>query len=134
MPRPPRKRTVEFVPEINYFKPAGVPLRQLEEVVLTVEELEAIRLKDTEGLDQHQAAERMNVSRSTFQLTLTTAREKISHALVSGKAIRIEGGIYQVKDRGRGKGYGQGQGKGQGQGERNRHQGSHGPGGPMDSE
>ncbi|ACB85982.1 DUF134 domain-containing protein [Natranaerobius thermophilus] len=98
MPRPPRKRTVEFVPEINYFKPAGVPLRELQEEVLNVDELEAVRLKDIEGLDQQDAAKKMNVSRSTFQLILTNAREKISKALVSGKAIRIEGGIYQVRD------------------------------------
>ncbi len=128
MPRPPRKRTVEFVPEVNYFKPAGIPLRKLEEVVLSVEELEAIRLKDTEGLDQHQAADRMNVSRSTFQLTLTSAREKVSHALVQGKAIRIDGGTYQVKSREKGHAKGSGKDHNQSPGKGPGPQGGHGTG------
>lgn len=93
--RPPKWRHVEFVPDITYFKPAGVPLRQLEEVVLTVEELEAIRLKDLEGLEQEPCAERMNISRPTFVRIINTARRKLAEALVKGKAIRIEGGNYQ---------------------------------------
>lgn len=95
MPRPPKWRIVEFLPDVTYFKPAGVPLRQLEEVILTVEELEAIRLKDLEGLEQEECAERMGISRPTFFRIINSARSKIADALVKGKAIRIEGGKYQ---------------------------------------
>ncbi|AEE90456.1 conserved protein of unknown function [Tepidanaerobacter acetatoxydans Re1] len=95
MARPPKWRHVEFIPDITYFKPAGVPLRQLDEVVLTVEELEALRLKDLEGLEQEPCAERMNISRPTFIRIINSARTKVAEALVKGKAIRIEGGTYQ---------------------------------------
>ncbi|MBM7854620.1 putative DNA-binding protein (UPF0251 family) [Desulfohalotomaculum tongense] len=95
MPRPPKCRRVEFVPEITYFKPAGVPLLNLEEMALTVEELEAIRLKDLEGLEQEVCAERMQVSRPTFHRILAAARNKVAQALVQGKAIRIEGGNFR---------------------------------------
>ena len=61
------------MPEVTYFKPAGIPLRVLEEVCLSVEEAEAIRLKDLEGLDQEQCAEGMNISRPTFQRVLGSA-------------------------------------------------------------
>ena len=93
--RPTKWRHVEFLPDITYFKPAGVPLRQLDEVVLTVEELEALRLKDLEGLEQEPCAERMNVSRPTFVRIINSARNNVAEALVKGKAIRIEGGTYQ---------------------------------------
>lgn len=96
MPRPPKWRHVEFVPDTTYFKPVGVPLKDLEEVVLAVEELEALRLKDIEGLEQEQCAERMNVSRPTFVRIINAARRKVAEALVNGYAIRIEGGNYQV--------------------------------------
>lgn len=96
MSRPPKCRRVEFMPELTYFKPAGVPMRELEEVCLTVEELEAIRLKDLVGLEQEQCAERMGVSRPTFHRILTAARSKVARALVEGKAIRVEGGHFQV--------------------------------------
>ena len=87
---------VEFLPSVTYYKPAGVPLRELEEVNLTVEELEALRLKDLEGLEQVQCADQMGVARTTFQRILYAARAKIAEALVEGKAIRIEGGRYVV--------------------------------------
>jgi len=96
MPRPPKLRRVEFMPQVAVFKPAGVSLRDLEEEVLTVEELEAIRLKDLEGLEQEQCAVRMQVSRPTFQRVLSLAREKVARALVEGKAIRFEGGTYRL--------------------------------------
>lgn len=94
MPRPPIRRYVEHLPHVTHFKPAGVPLRQLEEVELTVDELEALRLKDLEGLEQEEAAERMGVARTTFRRVLVSARSKVAQALVEGKAIRIEGGPY----------------------------------------
>ena len=96
MPRPTKCRRVAFVPEVTYFKPAGIPLRVLEEVCLSVEEAEAIRLKDLEGMEQEQCAEKMNISRPTFQRVLVSARQKIAGALLNGKAIRIEGGNFEM--------------------------------------
>jgi len=96
MPRPPKCRRVAFLPNVTYFKPAGIPLRALEEVRLSVEEAEAIRLKDLEGFEQEQAAERMNISRPTFQRVLASARQKIGDALLNGRAIRIEGGSFEM--------------------------------------
>lgn len=96
MPRPLKCRRVAFMPEINFFKPAGIPLRALEEVRLTVEEAEAIRLKELEGLEQEAGAEKMNISRPTFQRILASARQKMADALLNGKAIRIEGGNFKV--------------------------------------
>jgi predicted DNA-binding protein (UPF0251 family) len=84
------------MPGITYFKPAGIPLRALEEIYLTVEEAEAIRLKDLEGLEQEEGAEKMNISRPTFQRVLASARQKIAEAILNGKAIRIEGGNFEV--------------------------------------
>lgn len=96
MPRPPKHRRVEYLPEVTFFKPAGIPMRELDEVVLSVEELEAIRLKDLCGLEQNACAERMDVSRPTFQRVLTSARSKVAEGLVNGKAIRVEGGTYRL--------------------------------------
>jgi len=87
---------VAFLPNVTYFKPAGIPLRALEEVRLPVEEAEAIRLKDLEGLEQEQGADRMNISRPTFQRVLASARQKIADALLNGKAIKIEGGSFEM--------------------------------------
>ena len=96
MSRPSKRRCVASLPGVTYFKPAGVPLRLLEEVRLSVEEAEALRLKEIEGLEQRQGATRMNVSRPTFQRILASARQKVANALLSGKAIRIEGGNYEL--------------------------------------
>ena len=96
MARPFRCRRVAFMPGVTYFKPAGIPLKDLEEVRLSVEEAEAVRLKELEGLDQKQGAEKMNISRPTFQRVLALARKKMADALLNGKAIRIEGGNFEV--------------------------------------
>lgn len=96
MTRPPKIRRVEFMPQVNYFKPAGIPRKDLEEVILAVEELEAIRLKDLEGLEQEEAAERMQISRPTYQRILVLAREKVADALINGKALRVEGGAFKL--------------------------------------
>jgi predicted DNA-binding protein (UPF0251 family) len=96
MPRPLKCRRVAFLPNVTYFKPAGIPLRALEEVQLSVEEAEAIRLKDIEGLEQEEGAERMNISRPTFQRVLASARQKMADALLNGKAIRIGGGSFEM--------------------------------------
>ncbi|MGB9678489.1 MAG: DUF134 domain-containing protein [Thermoanaerobacteraceae bacterium] len=100
MPRPPKCRWVQGEPDITYFKPMGVPMHLLEEVILTVEEFEAIRLKDLEGLEQEDCADRMKVSRPTFFRIIMSAREKIADALVNGKAIKVEGGNYKIYEGG----------------------------------
>jgi len=94
--RVPKWRCVASIPEITYFKPAGIPARILEEVCISVEEAEAIRLKDLEGLEQEECAQRMNISRSTFHRVLGEARSKLADALLKGKAIRIEGGNFEM--------------------------------------
>ncbi len=96
IPRRRKRCWVEFLPEATFYKPAGVPLRELEEVTLSVEELEAIRLKDLDGLDQEQCAEQMGIARTTFQRHLYAAHAKIADALVKGKALRIEGGEFET--------------------------------------
>lgn len=89
-------RRVSMMPTVTYFKPAGSPMHKLEEVRLLVEEAEAIRLKDLEGSEQEECAQKMNISRSTFSRLLDTARQKIADALLNGKAIRIEGGNFEM--------------------------------------
>jgi len=96
MGRPPKCRRVAFLPEATYFKPSGIPLRVLNEVRLSVEEAEAIRLKDLEGLEQEECARRMSVSRTTFARVLNSARQKMADVLLNGKALRIEGGNFEV--------------------------------------
>ena len=92
MSRPRRCRRVGFPPKVTYFKPAGVRMIELEDSVLTVDEYEAVRLKDLLGLSQEEAAKKMNISQPTFHRLILSARKKISDAIVNGKAIRIEGG------------------------------------------
>jgi predicted DNA-binding protein (UPF0251 family) len=92
MSRPPCCRRVSGKPGASLYQPAGIPARVLEEILMTLDELESIRLADLEGLYQEQAAERMEVSRATFGRILETAHRKIAGALIQGKALRIEGG------------------------------------------
>jgi uncharacterized protein len=89
MPRPRLYRKIKFEPDVTYFKPRGVPLRFLEVMHLTLEEVEALRLKNVEDLDQIECAKKMNTSQSTFQRILSSAYKKISTALIEGKAIEI---------------------------------------------
>jgi len=89
MPRPRLCRRIDFSPNVRYFKPQGIPLRELEEIELTLEELEALRLKNVEGLEQIEAAKKMKTSQSTFQRILALAYKKIAKALIEGKAIKI---------------------------------------------
>jgi predicted DNA-binding protein (UPF0251 family) len=96
MSRPVKCRRVCFLPGVTYFKPAGIPMRFLSEICLSLEEAESIRLKDLENLDQKQCAEHMNISRPTFQRVLISARKKIADVLLNGKAIRIAGGNYET--------------------------------------
>ena len=96
MPRPRLCRRVRLKPNITYFKPAGVRMVDLQETVLAVDEYEAVRLKDLEGLEQEEAAKKMNISQPTFHRLVLSARKKIADALINGKAIRIEGGNYRI--------------------------------------
>ncbi len=83
-------RRIRFNPHIRYFKPRGIPLKSLLEVELTVEEVEALRLKNIENLKQVECALKMNTSQSTFQRILSSAYKKISEAIIKGKAIKIK--------------------------------------------
>jgi predicted DNA-binding protein (UPF0251 family) len=89
MPRPRLCRRIRFNPKVTYFKPQGIPLRFLEVVELTIEEAEALRLKNMEDFDQIEAAKKMNTSQSTFQRILSSAYKKVTEALIEGKAIKI---------------------------------------------
>ena len=91
MARPRLFRKIMFNPEIVYFKPRGVPMMDLLEVVLQIDEYEAIRLKDLEGMEQSECAKKMKISQPTFHRLVISARKKIADAIVNGKAIKIEG-------------------------------------------
>jgi uncharacterized protein len=97
--RPVKCRHVQCKPEAVYFKPRAVPLCDLEELALTYDELEALRLADLDGLYQEDAATSMRISRQTFGNIIKSARKKVADALVNGKAIRIEGGVCSVEKR-----------------------------------
>ena len=96
MPRPLCPRRVDAHPPSTYFKPRGVPVSELEETVLSVDELEALRLADLEGLYHEEAAARMNVSRATFGRIVEAARRKVAEVLVRGRALKIEGGAVEM--------------------------------------
>ena len=97
MARPFKCRFVEHEPGVTYFKPRGIPLIELEEIVLTLDEFEAIRLADMEGLYQEDAAEKMKVSRQTFGNIIHSAHAKIAETIVKGKALKIEGGVCKME-------------------------------------
>jgi predicted DNA-binding protein (UPF0251 family) len=94
--RRPCCKRVEEMPGVTYFKPRAVPMSVLEEVTLSVEELESLRLAHKEGLYQQAAAAKMGVSRATFGRVLDAAHRKVTEALVDGCALRIEGGSYST--------------------------------------
>lgn len=96
MARPRNCRRVRALPGSEYFKPRGIPLSMLEEITLSVDEFEAIRLADLENLYQEQAAAKMKISRPTFGRIIASAHEKVAEALVKGKALKIEGGDFEV--------------------------------------
>jgi uncharacterized protein len=96
MPRPLKCRFVQSKPNVTYFKPRGIPLVDLEEITLTIDEFEALRLHDVENLDEEKACQKMKVSRTTFHRILVSAQRKVARALIAGKAIKIEGGYYKL--------------------------------------
>lgn len=87
--RPRLCRKIRFNPKTTYFKPQGIPMRDLEVVVLTMEEVESLRLKNIEKLSQTECAKKMKTSQSTFQRILSSAYNKVSKAIIEGKAIEI---------------------------------------------
>lgn len=91
MPRPRIPRCIRFRPDVHYFKPQGIPLRELEEVILLPDELEALKLHEIDGFEQIKASGKMKISQPTFARILGSAHKKISEAIIKGKAIRIEG-------------------------------------------
>lgn len=101
MPRPHCPRRCHDAPAHAYFKPRGVPVADLAEIRLGVDELESLRLADLEGLYHEEAAGRMNVSRTTFGRIVADARRKVAEALVRGQALRIEGGVVETPPPGR---------------------------------
>jgi uncharacterized protein len=98
MTRPKCYRNVCGIPDKNYFKPRGIPTVDLEEVVLSLDEFEAIRLADLEQLYQEEAAVRMNVSRQTFGRIINEAHKKIADVLINAKALKIEGGNVTLEE------------------------------------
>ena len=99
MPRPKKTRFVSDYPAIRGFIPQGIPITG--EIRLSVEELEAIRLSDVEKLDQESAAGLMQISRQTYGRILSSAREIVGEALVTGKALKVDGGDFTVRGGGR---------------------------------
>lgn len=99
MGRPRKCRKIGCKPDTTFFKPAGTPLKGLEEVQLTLDELEALRLVDLRSVSQGEAAEQMEVSQPTLSRMLSSARGKVADGLVHGKAIRVEGGNYEMHER-----------------------------------
>jgi len=114
MPRPPRQRIVAGQPTATVYKPAGVPARQLEWTQVTLDEFEAIRLIDGEGMDQDAVAERMGVSRPTVTRIVGSARSKIAQVLVNGQALLIQGGPVVQRPVEDGLGMGRRHGRGRG--------------------
>ncbi len=103
MPRPMKLRFVQGRPIVDAFIPNRIPPWGREEIILPIEDLEAIKLNDFQGLDQETAARMMNVSRQTFGRILAEARTIVADALVMGKILRIEGGNFEMPPRGRGR-------------------------------
>lgn len=140
MGRRKKKRFVQEMPEAVFFKPQGIPMRELSRQAVSIEGFEAIRLVDGEGITQQDAADQMGVSRPTLSRILSEARKGVAAALTNGWAIEIEGGAYHIaqdereetvnegeeampgmdgtgpRGSGRGRGMGQNRGGGQGRG------------------
>ncbi|MGL1861849.1 MAG: DUF134 domain-containing protein [Pseudodesulfovibrio sp.] len=141
------QRFVKGVPQAVFFKPQGIPMRELEQKIVSIDGFEALRLVDYQGKPQQEAADLMGISRPTLSRVLSEARTAVAAALTNGWAIRIEGGDYSCHDEtadtdstdmaehstggstmpgfnqtnknGQGRGQGNGQGRGQGCGQGN---------------
>ena len=97
MPRPHKPRWIDFEHSSAFYAPLRSPTPGMPQVLVTIDELEALRLADLQGLSQEQAAEQMNVSRATFGRIVARGRRKIAEALVHGKGICIAGGVVQTR-------------------------------------
>jgi len=100
MGRNRRNRWVYGAPAVNFFGPIGVSVDNLTQINLNVEELEAVKWTDFEGLYHEEAAKKMNISRQTFGRILGEAHKKIAECLVKGKTLKIDGGNYVMIQRG----------------------------------
>lgn len=98
MPRPTCRRRIGFQPKEIYFKPAGIPLGAVQEIIIGQDEVEAMRLKNLLGFPQEEAASQMGVSQPTFHRLINAAHQKIADAIINGKALRIEGGNVAVHE------------------------------------
>ncbi len=92
MPRPKKERLVRRPPLYTEFKPAGIMRSSLKQIILELDELEALRLADYQGMEHSEAAEEMEISRSTFTRLVEKARRKIARFLIEGANLSIEGG------------------------------------------
>ncbi|MGD8251390.1 MAG: DUF134 domain-containing protein [Desulfobacterales bacterium] len=97
--RPQKERIVGFNPDVSYFKPRGIPMVDLDEIRLTIDECEALRLSDLLDHSHEEGGRQMGVSRATFGRILQKARRAVADALVNGKAINIEGGNFKLMSR-----------------------------------
>lgn len=95
MPRPKKCRKVGFIPCNDAFYPH---VESVEEVMLSLEEVEALRLADLNSMEQDACAGSMEISRGTFQRIIKVARQKVADAVINGKVIRIDGGIYKISE------------------------------------
>ncbi|HUU50849.1 MAG TPA: DUF134 domain-containing protein [Nitrospinota bacterium] len=96
MPRPVKTRFIRDIPRVSHFKPRGKPMRFLEEIILTLDEYEALRLADLEGKNHNEASKFMGISRPTFTRLIERARRKLADGIINGKLITIEGGNYKM--------------------------------------
>ncbi|MBM3228368.1 DUF134 domain-containing protein [Candidatus Pacearchaeota archaeon] len=96
MVRPQRIRNIFFQPNVTYFKPAGIPLVNLKEIVLSFDEVEAMRLVDFGEMEQNAAGRKMKISQSTLSRLLKSGRKKLTDAIVNGQAIKIQGGNFKI--------------------------------------
>lgn len=89
MPRPKKYRRICCNPSAFYFKPRGIPIYELEEILLDQDELESLRLADLLTYSQEKAAREMHISRATFGRIIENARRKVADAILNGKAVKI---------------------------------------------
>lgn len=111
MPRPRKCRRIVSEFGIRFFGPKGIPMRDLDQVFISHDEVEALRLADLEMMYHEEAAQKMGVSRATYGRTLDTARRKLADAFINGKGIQVEGGSYMIAGRPYGCRYWQGGGR-----------------------
>ncbi len=103
MARPHCPRRIATLPGVVFFKPAGIPLRDLEERILPLDQFEALRLADVEGMPQLDAARLMGISRQTFSRILSCGRQTVATCMTQGMAVRIEGGVVRIDTKAKGR-------------------------------